>query len=223
MYTLILSTFLNWVICLFQLSEEFYVLYTNPLSDTLFAKFLFPSVVVFSFFWWITLKHKSFYIVSWDCFVHFSHSVISDSLRPPGLQHARLSCPSPTPGTVLLFNDIIQRDYNSLTDIIQCDVAFLWSRLHEVWEAGEAQVWRWERCFRSRRLSYWMWATLVPACWPEPRVGHRGRLRSITHLWTTDVTLDLGHMLKGGLRAGFWTPPMCFDWHFLESGQEEKH
>ena len=140
MYTLILSTFLNWVICLFQLSEEFYVLYTNPLSDTLFAKFLFPSVVVFSFFWWITLKHKSFYIVSWDCFVHFSHSVISDSLRPPGLQHARLSCPSPTPGTVLLFNDIIQRDYNSLTDIIQCDVAFLWSRLHEVWEAGEVSI-----------------------------------------------------------------------------------
>ena len=28
----------------------------------------------------------------------FSHSVLSDSLRPPGLQHARLPCPSPTPG-----------------------------------------------------------------------------------------------------------------------------
>ena len=30
--------------------------------------------------------------------VPFSHSVMSDSLRPHGLQHARLSCPSPTPG-----------------------------------------------------------------------------------------------------------------------------
>ena len=30
--------------------------------------------------------------------VQFSRSVISDSLRPHGLQHARLSCPSPTPG-----------------------------------------------------------------------------------------------------------------------------
>ena len=30
--------------------------------------------------------------------VHFSHSVMSDSLQPPGLQHARTSCPSPTPG-----------------------------------------------------------------------------------------------------------------------------
>ena len=28
----------------------------------------------------------------------FSHSVVSDSLQPYGLQHARLPCPSPTPG-----------------------------------------------------------------------------------------------------------------------------
>ena len=28
----------------------------------------------------------------------FSCSVVSDSLKPHGLQHARLSCPSPTPG-----------------------------------------------------------------------------------------------------------------------------
>ena len=29
--------------------------------------------------------------------VQFSHSVVSDSLRPRGLQPARLTCPSPTP------------------------------------------------------------------------------------------------------------------------------
>ena len=29
--------------------------------------------------------------------VHFSHSVVSDSLRPHGSQHARPPCPSPTP------------------------------------------------------------------------------------------------------------------------------
>ena len=29
--------------------------------------------------------------------VQFSRSVVSDSLQPHGLQHARLSCPSPTP------------------------------------------------------------------------------------------------------------------------------
>ena len=31
--------------------------------------------------------------------VQFSHTVMSDSLRSHGLQHARLPCPSPTPGT----------------------------------------------------------------------------------------------------------------------------
>ena len=30
--------------------------------------------------------------------IHFSHTVMSDSLRPHGLQHARPLCPSPTPG-----------------------------------------------------------------------------------------------------------------------------
>ena len=30
--------------------------------------------------------------------VQFSHSVMSDSLHPHRLQHARLSCPSPSPG-----------------------------------------------------------------------------------------------------------------------------
>ena len=29
--------------------------------------------------------------------VHFSHSVVSDSLRPHGLQHTRPPCPSPAP------------------------------------------------------------------------------------------------------------------------------
>ena len=33
--------------------------------------------------------------------VQFSCSIVSDSLRPHGLQHARLPCPSPTPGVYL--------------------------------------------------------------------------------------------------------------------------
>ena len=33
--------------------------------------------------------------------VQFNRSVISDSLKPHGLQHARLPCPSPTPGACL--------------------------------------------------------------------------------------------------------------------------
>ena len=41
--------------------------------------------------------------MEYSCFpggsVQFSHIVVSDSLQPQGLQHARLPCPSPTPGT----------------------------------------------------------------------------------------------------------------------------
>ena len=37
-------------------------------------------------------------IVCIVCSVHFSHSVVSNSLRPHGLQHARPPCPSPAPG-----------------------------------------------------------------------------------------------------------------------------
>ena len=33
--------------------------------------------------------------------VQFSHSVMSNSLQPHGLQHARFPCPSPTPGAYL--------------------------------------------------------------------------------------------------------------------------
>ena len=36
-------------------------------------------------------------IIKWLNSVKFSHSVMSDSLGPHGLQHARPSCPSPTP------------------------------------------------------------------------------------------------------------------------------
>ena len=41
--------------------------------------------------------------------VHFSHSVVSNSLRPHELQHARLPCPSPTPGTCSYSNSCPSR------------------------------------------------------------------------------------------------------------------
>ena len=41
---------------------------------------------------------KLWYIYTMEYSVQFSHSVVSDSLQPHGLQHARLPCSSPTPG-----------------------------------------------------------------------------------------------------------------------------
>ena len=44
--------------------------------------------------------------------VQFSRSVMSDSLRPHGLQHARLPCPSPTP-------EVAQTHVHRVSDSIQ--------------------------------------------------------------------------------------------------------
>ena len=41
---------------------------------------------------WMTMKYDFFFSS-----VQFNRSVVSDSLRPHGLQHARLPCPLPTP------------------------------------------------------------------------------------------------------------------------------
>ena len=56
---------------------------------------------------WYSLNHLfNLHLCKRFCFrafskfnsVQFSHSVVSDSLWPHGLQHTRLPCPSPTPG-----------------------------------------------------------------------------------------------------------------------------
>ena len=44
------------------------------------------------------IEHLGLYSVLCKCSVQFSHSVVSDSLQPHGLQLARLPCPTPTPG-----------------------------------------------------------------------------------------------------------------------------
>ena len=58
------------------------------------------SVVLFQiFFQTFHFNTRNMYGTSAKPGAHqFSHSVMSDSLRPHGLQHARPPCPSPTPG-----------------------------------------------------------------------------------------------------------------------------
>ena len=50
--------------------------------------------------WILRFSFISYCLTASGCFssVQFSHTVLSDSLRPHGLQHARLPCPLPTPG-----------------------------------------------------------------------------------------------------------------------------
>ena len=76
-----------WIVSVFLHNDIWRVIYQFYLKGNIiwyFCKY-FPSFC--------------FLIFSIDTFsVQFSRSVMSDSLRPHGLQHARLPCPSPTPG-----------------------------------------------------------------------------------------------------------------------------
>ena len=72
------------------------------LSSVLFI--LFPlfcySAVIYSILSSSSSIHSSASVISVisSFSVQFSHSVMSNSLQPHGLQQARLPCPSPTPG-----------------------------------------------------------------------------------------------------------------------------
>ena len=57
-------------------------------------------------------------MISYPQFSQFSHSVMSDSLRPHGLQHTRLPCPSPTPPTHQLL-EFTQTHVHTVGDAIQ--------------------------------------------------------------------------------------------------------
>ena len=61
--------------------------------------------------------------------VQFSHSVMPDSLRPHGLQHARLSCPSPTPRAYSNSSHAVQPSYLCCTILSLLPSIFLSIRL----------------------------------------------------------------------------------------------
>ena len=66
----------------------------TPVSTNLFTVFIvlsFPECHVVGIINYIAFSDQFFSL-------QFSRSVVSDSLRPHGLQHARLPCLSPTPG-----------------------------------------------------------------------------------------------------------------------------
>ena len=85
---------------------------TSTASPSIFHEVMGPDAMILVF-WMLSFKpdfsfspFHSHFSLSWilvtssNCFssVQFSHSVVSDSLQPHELQHARPPCPSPTPG-----------------------------------------------------------------------------------------------------------------------------
>ena len=75
-------------------------------------------------------------------FSQFSCSVMSDSLRPHGLQHTRLRCPSPTPGAC---SDLYPSSWWCHPTILSSVVAFS-SCLQSFPESGSFQM---SQCFMS--------------------------------------------------------------------------
>ena len=69
----------------------------SPQKDYIWWKWFVAQSTVqfFNHHWYLIIEklHRKFRVS-----VQFSHSVVSDSLWPHGLQHARLPCPSPTSG-----------------------------------------------------------------------------------------------------------------------------
>ena len=66
-------------------------------TGPLLVGWIFPFVAPHSFLPGY-VHHKEIPTLPSPTPVQFSHSVVSNSLQPRGLQHARFLCPSPTPG-----------------------------------------------------------------------------------------------------------------------------
>ena len=72
--------------------------------------------------------------------VQFSHSVMSDSLWPHGLQHTRLPCPSPTPGACSNSCPLSQRCHPTISSSVIPFSSCLQSFLASVQFSSVAQV-----------------------------------------------------------------------------------
>ena len=97
-----LSSIISW--CLLRLMSTGLVMLSNHfiLCYPLLLPPIFPSIRVYSNEAALCIrwpKYWSFRLASCIfCSVHVSHSVMSNSLLPHGLQHTRPPCPPPTPG-----------------------------------------------------------------------------------------------------------------------------
>ena len=87
--------------------------------------------------------------------VHFSRSVVSNSLPPYGLQHARLPCPSTTPG-----------HYSNSCPLSQC--FFIVQLSHSYMTTGKTlALTRWTFVDKVRSLFFNMLSRLIIAFLPK--------------------------------------------------------
>ena len=92
-----LKPIFNWIVCLFdiELNEFLYILEINPLSIAMFAN-IFPILWVFSFYLWIPLLCKSFWVklgaISFCCYFHYSRRWIQKDIKDSAMTYVRVFC-----------------------------------------------------------------------------------------------------------------------------------
>ena len=71
----------------------------SPRSTALAGSICIMYMYIYVYMYYsICIWQKVYVLGVWDTYsAQFSHSVVSNSLQPHGLQHTRLPCPSPTP------------------------------------------------------------------------------------------------------------------------------
>ena len=90
--------------------------------------------------------------------IHFSHSVMSDSLQPYGLQHARPPCPSPTPR--VYSNSCPLSRWCPSNRLILCHPLLLPPSIF-----GSIRVFSHESVFHIRWPKYWSFSFKIsPSC-----------------------------------------------------------
>ena len=92
---------------------------------------------------WIAI---SFYII-YNSSVQFSYSVMSDSLRPLGLQHARPPCTSPTPR---VYSNMSTESVRPSNHLILCHTLFL-----PPWIFTSIRIFSYESVLCIRWPKYW--------------------------------------------------------------------
>ena len=90
-----ISVFHNLFHCSFFQSSLFMLSLQRP-DEPYYFQIQFSSNITFLF--WLVFWFNAYLIAIQFSSLQFSRSVVSDSLRPHESQHARLPCPSPTPG-----------------------------------------------------------------------------------------------------------------------------
>ena len=92
------------IILQFVLISKLYIVDFFPYQYIYYDQFTRPYILNWTEMWNFSFSLLSFILIILhrislsDPSVQFSHSVVSNSLGPHGLQYVRLPCPSPTPG-----------------------------------------------------------------------------------------------------------------------------